>query len=180
MLTDIQAPALVVFAANSGLSPGHDVLSDTLACQKPDMHVTLAGQLRCWQGLAHQDALRLWIGYLCMEDIVQDAVPLDVQTAQAEVPVHESMPSRLGLRDIVKTAPVEFQCTLDGGLLVDPVRTPMGHVFERSILARSLAQSGGLCPVTGAALALEQCCRDHDLRLRIVKWVRAHQPRNQS
>merc|ERR1712190_714020 len=43
-----------------------------------------------------------------------------------------------GLRELMQGAPRELCCSLDGKLLVDPVRSPHGHVFERSNLIRVL------------------------------------------
>merc|ERR1712178_590277 len=81
------------------------------------------------------------------------------------------------LRDLVSDAPQQFRCQMDGRLLVDPVRTPSGHLFERSTLARVLKASGGFCPLTGVPLELKTCQRDGPLRQQILSWVRQNQPR---
>eukprot|EP00435_Cladocopium_sp_Y103_P052134 s1152_g16.t1 len=49
--------------------------------------------------------------------------------------------------DLIFHAPDQFRCALDGQLMMDPVRTPQGLVFERSRLAH-LAGAEGKCPCT--------------------------------
>jgi len=56
--------------------------------------------------------------------------------------------------------------------MMDPVRTPLGHIFERVGLAHALEVMGGFCPVTGSPLSLEECERQPELRKRIAQWVR--------
>merc|ERR1719146_559047 len=78
----------------------------------------------------------------------------------------------IGLQKLTGNVPQEFRCAIDKGLLVDPVRSPAGHVFERSALVRELAKTGGKCPISGTPLTLEECERDIGLRMRALKWVR--------
>lgn len=80
------------------------------------------------------------------------------------------------LQRLMVAAPAEFRCMLDGSLMMDPVRTPQGYVFERLALSRALAEQP-FCPVTGGALSLEQCVRLPDLRRRIKQWIREARPR---
>eukprot|EP00929_Paragymnodinium_shiwhaense_P074374 TRINITY_DN38057_c0_g1_i2.p1 TRINITY_DN38057_c0_g1~~TRINITY_DN38057_c0_g1_i2.p1 ORF type:complete len:685 (-),score=131.37 TRINITY_DN38057_c0_g1_i2:105-2159(-) len=47
-----------------------------------------------------------------------------------------------GLRELLREAPEHLRCQLDGRLLTDPVRSPHGHVFERSVLATELKRTG--------------------------------------
>merc|ERR1712232_873989 len=79
----------------------------------------------------------------------------------------------VGMRDLLHSAPAGLRCTLDGRLLTDPVRSPDGHVFERSVLAQALAKRDGICPVTGKTLSLTDCHRDADLRRDALAWLRA-------
>eukprot|EP00933_Yihiella_yeosuensis_P021593 TRINITY_DN17063_c0_g2_i1.p1 TRINITY_DN17063_c0_g2~~TRINITY_DN17063_c0_g2_i1.p1 ORF type:complete len:261 (+),score=44.17 TRINITY_DN17063_c0_g2_i1:102-785(+) len=81
------------------------------------------------------------------------------------------------LNDLVGNSPMEFRCSIDGRLLVDPVRSPSGLVFERSVLSKKLQGSGDLCPVTGESLSLGDCTRDVELRKQIQIWVRKNRPR---
>eukprot|EP00439_Symbiodinium_sp_Y106_P071738 s3560_g12.t5 len=78
-----------------------------------------------------------------------------------------------GLRDLMSDVPKEFCCALDGRLLVDPVRTPGGHVYERSVLAKALAE-GDPRVLSDSPYTLQDCQRDAGLRARIVDWVRSN------
>merc|ERR1712080_304533 len=97
----------------------------------------------------------------------------------AAMPVERPPPSpeKQGLRDLMCNVPPELACAVDGRLLVDPVRSPYGQVFERTVLERALNASGGLCPITRQPLALEQCPRDAGLRKQALAWVRANRAR---
>eukprot|EP00928_Gymnodinium_smaydae_P076052 TRINITY_DN5902_c0_g1_i2.p1 TRINITY_DN5902_c0_g1~~TRINITY_DN5902_c0_g1_i2.p1 ORF type:complete len:698 (+),score=111.96 TRINITY_DN5902_c0_g1_i2:81-2174(+) len=80
------------------------------------------------------------------------------------------------LRDLLYGAPPELSCCLDGRLLVDPVRCPRGHTYERGILAAALSRNGNSCPQSGLPLCLSECVRDFELRRRAAEWAR-HQRR---
>ncbi|CAE8624069.1 unnamed protein product [Polarella glacialis] len=86
---------------------------------------------------------------------------------------------RTDLRGLVKNAPPHLCCALDGKLLVDPVRSPQGLVFERGSLARALGARPGVCPLTGAPLELEACPRAVELRAQVTQWVRNRAPSTQ-
>jgi len=77
-----------------------------------------------------------------------------------------------GLRDVVRNAPRELRCALDGKLLCDPVVSPAGVVFERSTLARWLQTHPPQCPVTGQPITLADCQRSPELRRKVTDWVR--------
>jgi len=93
-----------------------------------------------------------------------------------EVPVSSSKAppasSRASARELLEDAPPEFCCAIDGRFLVDPVRSPSGHTFERSVLAECLSSNGGHCPITMMPLTLQICQRDVDLRQAALRWVR--------
>jgi len=82
-----------------------------------------------------------------------------------------------GLRSFLADVPEALRCALDGRLLVDPVRSPHGHVFERSVLREALLSSPGTCPISGLPLCLDQCSRAGDLRAAATRWVRQTAPR---
>lgn len=88
----------------------------------------------------------------------------------------EPRPQPAGLSDLIFHAPDQFRCALDGQLMMDPVRTPQGLVFERSRLVQLLAGAEGKCPCTGEDLRLDDCFRVPELRMQILRWVRS-QPR---
>ncbi|CAE8641918.1 unnamed protein product [Polarella glacialis] len=181
--------ALISFAINSSHSPSMDALTDVVVYLDSGSKGSVASRLCSWQGpLRTGPFLSDWLELLKVPHaengtflLPEPPAPLsEVPELVESVPVPETVqlvPNSNGLREIVCDAPAEFCCAVDGRLLVDPVRAPSGHVFERSVLARSLKASGGLCPITGAALELGECQRDTELRARILKWVRQSRPR---
>jgi len=86
-------------------------------------------------------------------------------------------PTKTGLRDLLCCVPSELACAVDGRLLVDPVRSPYGQVFERSVLQRALVTSGGVCPITRQPLSMDQCPRDAATRKQALAWVRINRGR---
>ncbi|OLQ03872.1 hypothetical protein AK812_SmicGene13100 [Symbiodinium microadriaticum] len=48
----------------------------------------------------------------------------------------------------------------------------VGFVAERAALVEALARSGGVCPLSGVALSVDDCPRQPALRRRITKWIR--------
>lgn len=86
-------------------------------------------------------------------------------------------PQMRGLRELMESVPPEFCCAIDQKLLVDPVRSPYGQVFERSVLERALAASGDVCPVTSQHLRVDDCPRDPSLRKQVLSWVRSSRAR---
>merc|ERR1712087_982235 len=97
------------------------------------------------------------------------AAPQEVDT-----PAASSNPS---LRELCHGAPKELCCAIDGKLLMDPVRSPHGHVFERSTLIRTLARTHGCCPLIGLPLVVEDCERAGDVRLSAARWIRQVKPK---
>lgn len=169
--------ALMVCAANGGLIPGGDPLAEHLATISAEVSSQISRHLGRWRGPVRADALQPWAAYVA-ETVAQDtscqteaAQPLQ---SSSEAPV-ESLAKPAappGLREMLQDVPPEFCCSIDGKLLVDPVRSPHGQVYERSVLERALTASTGLCPATGMPLALTDCPRAPELRAQIVRWVR--------
>ncbi|CAE7762155.1 unnamed protein product [Symbiodinium sp. CCMP2456] len=98
------------------------------------------------------------------------AAPTPPASNKASIAKPSGNPS---LRERLRDAPAELCCRLDGKLLVDPVRSPAGHVFERTNLAKALQSTGGLCPLTSEPLCLEECPRAAEVRLQATQWVRS-------
>lgn len=184
--------SLIAFASNAGCIPAdYPSLVQVISNAAPDARQRVAGRLQCWRGCPLQtDMLSQWTALLG-EPVVEESVdsPLkDTKTSPLSVPSParaQELPSSAlgsigGLRKLVGSPPPEFRCMLDGGLLVDPVRSPSGHVFERSALTRALETSKGCCPITGAPLALNDCQRDAELRVQILRWVRESRPRQRA
>jgi len=80
------------------------------------------------------------------------------------------------LKDLLNDVPSEFRCKLDGQLMMDPVISPQGYIFERVSLANALTMSGGKCLITGEYLKVEDCQRFPELRKKITQWVRQRHP----
>jgi len=165
--------ALIAFAANAGCGPGADVLTSSISNLQLEMQHEVSNRLQAWRGLVRAQALSPWCALLPttsgQELLSAEQEPQSPLSSQAP-----PQPGRSSLRDMMLNPPAEFCCQLDGKLLVDPVRSPIGHVFERSVLAHALEAGGGVCPLTGNPLALAECNRDPHLRGHIVKWVRSN------
>lgn len=212
--------ALVVFAANAGLVPGEDHLTNALLGLSAPARAEVGGRASQWRGLVRvveqspwQDLLgsRDGLGIAAEDEEDDDFFTMmrrEMRAAKSQAgakpeataapaadgtispvtatPVPVAAPPPLqhpaqdaggvaganGLRELLQSVPPELCCALDGKPLVDPVRSPYGHAFERSALQRALAASGGLCPITGQPLALAQCPREAGLRKQVLRWVR--------
>lgn len=108
------------------------------------------------------------------------SAPSDLPSlAASQLPPVERSPAlaKAGLRDLMCSVPAEIACGVDGRLVVDPVRSPYGQVFERSVLQRALVASGGMCPITRQPLSMDQCPRDAATRKQALAWVRANRER---
>ncbi|CAJ1423103.1 unnamed protein product [Effrenium voratum] len=145
--------ALLSLAQAAGMRPGGDALSAVLAHLDDAQRQAVARRLTAEEAQAWAPALR--------------EAPPEPPSAPRAI----AEPQRQDLRALLAEAPAHFCCQLDGRLLVDPVRTPWGHLCERSVLAKAL--EGGSCPFTGAPLQLAECQRDADLRKQIREWVRS-------
>jgi len=171
---------LCVLAANAELITGSSVLAHAL------IGLNSFGQdsvLECWA--RWKAPVRLVIlGQWAAIIINQPALgrpPPEVPPSPppyAEPAVFPAPVQRGGavLRDLMREAPAEFRCALDKCLMMDPVQSPYGHVFERSSLARELANSGGYCPITGRLLDFDSCDRLPGIRRRILQWIRSKRP----
>jgi len=93
-------------------------------------------------------------------------------TPPPPLPQPQQPPAKPSLRETLRGAPEELCCALDGRLLMDPVRTPQGYVFERASLVQALASTPGTCPLSGLPLSLEACQRDGEIRAQATRWVR--------
>lgn len=168
--------ALIAFAANAGCSPCDDILSSTLAGLDSKSQARLCSRLEHWRGPVRALAVKPWMDLLSVhigEVSEEEDRPLPAQVLQPTATrTAAPAPPAPSLRELARGAPPEFCCTLDGRILIDPISSPAGHIFERSVLVRALQGNGGLCPITGTPLTLEQCPRDKEMRKRIQQWVR--------
>merc|ERR1712118_600560 len=136
----------------------------------------IVARIQSWLGPVQTDALPPWMTLLHTpaQDIPEVPRPM-VSTKQGSMAPEVSSKAQdlMILQKLTKSnVPQEFRCAIDKGLLVDPVKSPAGHVFERSALVRELAKTDGMCPVSGFPLTLAECQRDPALRMAAMKWVR--------
>ncbi|RHY15010.1 hypothetical protein DYB32_010799, partial [Aphanomyces invadans] len=69
-----------------------------------------------------------------------------------------------------EAVPAEFQCAITRKLLVDPVKSPYGHVFERHVIEKWIQDYGHRCPITGEPLGHAQLTPDAHLKQEIAAW----------
>ncbi|CAE6916160.1 unnamed protein product [Symbiodinium sp. CCMP2592] len=158
-LDDVVLGSLISIAAAAGLRPGGDVLSAILCHLDPARRHGALDVARKLGEPPCPPALPAWLVHFDDTGDVQEEAP--PPPPPPEVPASpcaagEALP-RQDLRSLVARPPPRFACSLDGRLLVDPVATPCGQVCERSVLVQRLRDTSGLCPWTGAVLAVEQC-----------------------
>eukprot|EP00927_Polykrikos_kofoidii_P049735 TRINITY_DN43753_c0_g1_i1.p1 TRINITY_DN43753_c0_g1~~TRINITY_DN43753_c0_g1_i1.p1 ORF type:complete len:599 (+),score=101.99 TRINITY_DN43753_c0_g1_i1:47-1843(+) len=181
VISDSEAlAALVVFASNSGFSPGNDVLSAVLSHLEYPARAHVVGRLHSWRGPSRVELLSVWMEWLAVpaHDVPPEESHDEVAPTESQAtPATAVTTGRTSLRDLLISVPPQLCCSIDGRMLVDPVRSPFGHVYERAILARTLLQTGGICPITGSLLKLDECPRDTEMRKEVFKWVRTSQAR---
>jgi U-box domain len=66
--------------------------------------------------------------------------------------------------------PTEFLCAINSHIMKQPVRSPHGHVFEKSTILLWLETRGRVCPLTGKTLTADELTTDEELRSRIMRW----------
>eukprot|EP00812_Abedinium_dasypus_P003500 NODE_1431_length_1143_cov_336.339154.p1 GENE.NODE_1431_length_1143_cov_336.339154~~NODE_1431_length_1143_cov_336.339154.p1 ORF type:complete len:259 (-),score=71.61 NODE_1431_length_1143_cov_336.339154:352-1104(-) len=81
---------------------------------------------------------------------------------------------RIESRSVVE-CPDEMRCRIDGKVVINPVRSPYGHLFEKKTLERWLNNCGSVCPITGQPLALEDCLPDAEMKKQIVRFLKGQQ-----
>lgn len=186
--------ALCFLASNAGMEPGTSSLASGLANLDREARSRLGDRVENWRGPVHMARFVPWAVIIeavapeppashesCIErieatarkavsDLTAAVVAAAASRAWSQQNSNDGMAS--GLRGMIDGAPLEFRCAIDSRLMLDPVRSPQGHTFERSSLERALSSKGGRCPISGEPLALDACTRDPQLRRRIVRWVR--------
>merc|ERR1719428_1430737 len=69
-------------------------------------------------------------------------------------------------------APQELRCEIDGKLIGEALRSPHGHLFEKTSLERWIASCGSVCPVTGEPLTLDLCTHDREVERKVIEWAK--------
>lgn len=70
-------------------------------------------------------------------------------------------------RAAAPTGPASFYCPVSMELMSDPVMVATGHTYDRSCIAKWLAQGNRTCPVTGMRLRHLELVPNHALRSAI-------------
>jgi len=78
---------------------------------------------------------------------------------------------RIESRSVVD-CPDDMRCAIDGKVMINPMRSPFGHYFEKKTLERWMQNCGSVCPVTQQTLRLEDCVADGEMKKRIVKFLK--------
>ena len=76
-----------------------------------------------------------------------------------------------GASPVDASMPPEFLCGLSQRPMSDPVETPYGKMYERTVIQSWMKQQGQICPLTGAPLAETDLKPNEPLRLQISKWI---------
>mmetsp|Transcript_9180 Transcript_9180/g.24041 ORF Transcript_9180/g.24041 Transcript_9180/m.24041 type:complete len:614 (-) Transcript_9180:93-1934(-) len=166
--------SLCVFAANGNLAREGSPLTQAFVGVSSTGQDVVMDHWTCWRGPVRTETLGPWATALIhAPERLPAASPAPQPLAAPRTPALVGRRGMLG--DLVRGAPGEFCCALDGLLMVDPVRSPYGHVYERASLAEFLVGGESICPKTGRPLTLASCARDPDLRRTILRWVREWQ-----
>eukprot|EP00438_Fugacium_kawagutii_P029770 Skav217059 [mRNA] locus=scaffold208:237961:243490:+ [translate_table: standard] len=191
---EADAAAVTLLAANCSLPPSHDCCQQLLQrvthlteAEADDVTSRLA---RSRGPMRSPETWEAWYNVISRSSRVpapppsppEVAPPPQVVTTPPEVApavkerkttnLRQDALTLMGRRDVIREAPRDLCCALDGKLLMDPVRSPYGHLFERSNLVKALAKR----PTTFEPLSLNDCVRDAEIRLRAARWVRLAVP----
>lgn len=187
--------SLCVLSSNARISPeggavgmACEALVQALMYMQADSHSLLLQRWERWRGPVRLAQLGQWASVFSVAPLLPLKAPpapkveacplastlpvvpkLEAPPLPSSLPVAPQPPL---LRELVKDAPAEYRCAFDGQLMMDPVVSPQGLVFERMVIANALSSSAGQCPVSRQPLALADCKRLPDLRKRIAKWIR--------
>jgi len=70
-----------------------------------------------------------------------------------------------------KRVPDKFRCALSGRVVIKPLRSPHGHVFDQQALEEWVQNCGSVCPITNQPLRIEDCERDTTLEGKAAQWL---------
>lgn len=72
----------------------------------------------------------------------------------------------------VVDCPNEMRCAIDGKVMINPIRSPYGHLFEKKTLEKWMGNCGSVCPITAKPLRMEECTPDAEMKKVIVKFLK--------
>jgi hypothetical protein len=93
------------------------------------------------------------------------------ESNQSGKPKKQKGKIRITSRSVVD-CPDYMCCAVDGKVMVNPLRSPYGHHFEKKTLDRWMANCGSVCPITGKPLRLEECVPDAEMKKNIVQFLK--------
>jgi len=97
---------------------------------------------------------------------------LPTLTPAAEAPKKKDKGKiRIESRSVVDCPP-DMRCSIDGKVMINPVRSPYGHFFEKKTLDKWILNCGSVCPVTQQPLRGEDCLADPEMKKRIIKFLK--------
>jgi len=168
--------ALCILAANGSMEPGTSVLVQGLGGLNTFGQYAVTDTWQYWQGPIRTDIITKWAVVVFNQPL--DLAPKPVAVVVSSLQEQEAAaPAALTegkavLRNLVRGAPPEFCCALTGQLMMDPVQSEYGHVFERAAIIKEIRRSGGTCPASGERLNLKMLARLPELRRSILAWIR--------
>mmetsp|Transcript_40622 Transcript_40622/g.91633 ORF Transcript_40622/g.91633 Transcript_40622/m.91633 type:complete len:740 (-) Transcript_40622:113-2332(-) len=78
---------------------------------------------------------------------------------------------RIESRSVID-CPDDMRCAIDGKVMINPLRSPYGHYFEKKTLDKWFQNCGSVCPVTQKPLRAEDVQPDSEMKKRIVKFLK--------
>lgn len=177
--------ALCLLAANAGLVPGAgSPLDERLPSVASASRQAVAARWERWRGPVRMEELGQWARLLEVAWTPPPAAPRSDSPASPKAaaspppaPPRPSPGRGSVLQELLRDAPAEFRCALSGQLMMDPVESPGGQIFDRAALVSAIGPQSGVCPLTGSLLAVGECRRLPSLRKKITFWVREHRAR---
>ncbi|RHY39235.1 hypothetical protein DYB35_006809 [Aphanomyces astaci] len=97
-------------------------------------------------------------------------VPAEADQVKDGGKAHKPKKSSKRKQSKEEAVPAEFKCAITHKLLVDPVKSPYGHVFERSVIEKWIQDYGHRCPISGEPLGLAQLTPQVQLKEDIASW----------
>merc|ERR1712100_942862 len=83
--------------------------------------------------------------------LLGDLPSIEAETARSDqIQKRERQKGKIKIssRAAIMNAPEDMLCAIDGKVMINPVRSPYGHLFERKTLEKWFLNCGSVCPVT--------------------------------
>ncbi|XAR52175.1 Ubiquitin--protein ligase [Bertholletia excelsa] len=158
-------------ARNIGRSYANDLLIHiTKAAGISDEQSELKSEFEALKGETENDELRGDIAEaLWMEQIIALLSKADIITTPEEKE-KKYLNKRNSLGRQLLEPLQSFYCPITGDIMVDPVETPTGHIFERDAIEKWLTAGNSSCPLTMMPLNRSLLRSNKTLRESIEEW----------